>query len=56
MTDYDVAWKKLRRKVRAQHKAYDGAGTSKDSRALAAALTAAYGSVLRMMDTLEARP
>jgi hypothetical protein len=51
--DYQRAWKKLRRQVRREQRRYEGKGTNKDDRALATALTTAYGSVLRMMDRLD---
>jgi hypothetical protein len=56
---YAGAWRKLRRKVRAEQRRYQPTGDgsdlklSKDDRVIAAAMESAYGSVLRMMDALK---
>lgn len=47
-------WKKLRRNVKREQRSYEGKGTNKDGRMIAAAISSAYGSVVRMMDKIDA--
>ena len=51
--DWPAAWKKLRTQIKREQRRWDGKGTNRESRTVAAGMTAAYAGVLRMMDRLE---
>jgi hypothetical protein len=50
--DYEAAWRELRAWVESERSDWDGKGRSKDAKVVSAAMTAAYGSVVRAMDAI----
>lgn len=48
------AWKKLKRKVAREKRAWENTSLNKPGRDVAAGVAGAYGGVLRMMERIEA--